>query len=69
MPVAPQIPANCKGVSEVGGQHPIRRPPINEPSVNGIGSIRHPNRAEMSAIFVSGIRITLKFKPPRTHTF
>ena len=67
MPVLPQVSPNCQAVGKVCRKHPMRRPCIDEPGVDGIGSIRHPDRAEMGAVFVGGIRIFLKLEPPCTH--
>ena len=67
MPILPQIALYGQTVGQVGGQHSIRRPCIYEPCVDGIRAVRHPDRAEMGAVFVGGIRIFLKLKPPCTH--
>ncbi len=68
VPILPQIAADSQAVGQVGGQHPIGRPRIYEPCVDGIGAVQHPDGAEMSPILVGGIGIFLKFKPPRSHT-
>ena len=68
MPILPQIALYGQAVGQIRGQHPIRRPRIYEPCIDGIGTVRHPDRAEMSAVFVGGIRIFLKLEPPRTHS-
>lgn len=67
MPILPQIAANGQAVGQVGRQHPIRRPRIYEPCVDGIGAVRHPDGAEMGPVLVGGIGILLKLKPPRSH--
>jgi len=68
MPVLPQVAPYGQAIRKISGQHPIRRPPIHEPCVDGIGSVRHPDWAEMSAVFVGGVIVFLKLKPPRAHT-
>lgn len=68
MPVLPQVAPYGHAVCKVGRQHSIRRPSINEPCVDGIGSVRHPDRAEMGAVFIGGVVVFLELKPPRTHT-
>gem|GEM_PF-4589725 len=67
MPILPQIALYGQAVGQVGGQHPIGRPRVYEPCIDSIGAVRHPDRAEMGAIFVGGIGIFLKLKPPCTH--
>ena len=68
MPILPQIALYGQTVGQIRRQHSIRCPCIYEPCVDGICTVRHPDRAEMGAVLVGGIRIFLKLKPPRSHT-
>ena len=67
MPVLPQVAPYGQVVCKVSGQHSVRRPPVNEPCVDSIGSVRHPDRAEMGAVFIGGVVVFLELKTPRSH--
>lgn len=68
MPVLPQVTPYGQAVCKVGGQHSIRCPSINQPCIDGVGSVGHPDWAEMGTVFVGGIMVILKLKPTRTYT-
>ena len=63
MPILPKIPAHPDRIRQIHGQHPGRRPAVNQPGIGCIAAIRIPDRQKMCPPSIGTEWVFLKLKP------
>ena len=63
MPILPKIPSHLDRIRQIHGQHPGRRPAVNQPGIGCIAAIRIPDRQKMCPPSIGTEWVFLKLKP------
>ena len=63
MPILPKIPLHPDRICQIHGQHPGRRPAVNQPCIGRIAAIGIPDWQKMCPSFIGAEWVLLKLKP------